>query len=175
MTLLGQSFGSVMVVMEALLASPCSIYIDTMGYAFTLPFARTINGSYAGCYVHYPTISTDMLDRVRDRRPSYNNSERISSSGTVSTAKLIYYRVFSWMYGFAGGRFSRVTMVNSSWTKNHIESLWGVKTLLVYPPCLTLNATTQSSDDDLDEDFIKVKAKSLKKTGGRKSSTKVVF
>ena len=28
-------------------------------------------------------------------------------------------------------------MVNSTWTKNHIDGLWGVRARLLYPPCNT--------------------------------------
>jgi hypothetical protein len=42
---------------------------DSMGYAFTFPFARLIAGPSltTGAYVHYPTVSTDMVKRVRAR------------------------------------------------------------------------------------------------------------
>lgn len=39
-TLLGQSFGSIVLGFEALLACVPDVYIDTMGYAFTLPVFR---------------------------------------------------------------------------------------------------------------------------------------
>jgi alpha-1,2-mannosyltransferase len=32
------------------------VYIDSMGYAFTLPLFRYIGASRTGVYVHYPTI-----------------------------------------------------------------------------------------------------------------------
>ena len=40
-----------------------------MGYSFTWPFVRLICGSdiAIGAYVHYPTISSDMVKRVRER------------------------------------------------------------------------------------------------------------
>ena len=44
------------------------------------------------------------------------------------------------MYSFVGRR-SQVVMVNSTWTLNHINSLWNIKerTAIVYPPCNTTN------------------------------------
>lgn len=39
-TLLGQSLGSIILGMEALFAFVPDIYLDTMGYAFTLPLFR---------------------------------------------------------------------------------------------------------------------------------------
>ena len=55
-------------------------------YAFTFPVARWLAGSVVGCYVHYPTISTDMLDAVAARTPSFNNDASIASSPTRSCA-----------------------------------------------------------------------------------------
>jgi alpha-1,2-mannosyltransferase len=48
-----------------------------------------------------------------------------------------YYDLFASIYGFMG-QYSRLTMVNSNWTKNHIDLLWGRETThLIYPPCDT--------------------------------------
>lgn len=42
--------------------------IDTMGYAFTYPLVRLLAGSdiAIGAYTHYPTVSNDMVKRVRE-------------------------------------------------------------------------------------------------------------
>ena len=89
-TMLGQSLGSVVLGVEALLAWVPSIYIDTMGYAATLPLFSYCGGSVTGCYVHYPTISTDMLDRVRSKHRAYNNRGLIANSVLASALKLRY-------------------------------------------------------------------------------------
>ena len=56
----------------------------------------------------------------------------------LSLCKVIYYRLFGWMYGTVGS-FAHLAMVNSSWTQSHIESLWRIpeRTKRVYPPCDT--------------------------------------
>ena len=41
--------------------------IDSMGYSFTYPLF-VLAGCRVGCYIHYPTISTDMLKKVENRR-----------------------------------------------------------------------------------------------------------
>lgn len=133
-TLIGQSLGSIVLCMEALARLTPQVFIDSMGYSFSFPFARLV-GSRVACYVHYPTISTDMLQRVVEQRPTYNNDSRISASTTASRAKYVYYRLFALLYRIMGS-FSQLTMVNSSWTKAHIDSLWNVDSTLVYPPCL---------------------------------------
>ena len=137
-TLLGQSFGSLILGWEALNCYLPDIFLDTMGYAFTLPLFRYLGGCQVGCYVHYPTISTDMLSRVGGKTASYNNASFISNSRILSTVKLFYYYLFALMYGLVGS-CSQVVMVNSTWTYGHILSLWRKKeqTSIVYPPCDT--------------------------------------
>lgn len=68
-TLLGQSVGSIFLGWEALVEFVPDLYIDTMGYAFTIPLFRYLGGCSVASYVHYPTISTDMLSVVRERNP----------------------------------------------------------------------------------------------------------
>lgn len=135
-TLLGQSLGSMYLGLEALLSFVPDIYIDSMGYAFTLPLFKYFGSSYVACYVHYPTISTDMLDKVVQGSSVHNNKEVIARSPMLTMAKIWYYRIFAAMYGLVG-RCSDVIMVNSTWTKNHINSIWNKRerTYLVYPPC----------------------------------------
>lgn len=137
-TLLGQSFGSLVLGWEALTSYVPDIYIDTMGYAFTLPLFKFIGGCQVGCYVHYPTISTDMLELVGRKSSTYNNASFISNSRILSGIKLIYYHAFAFVYGLAG-KCSDVVMVNSTWTYKHIVSIWKnpSKTVIVYPPCDT--------------------------------------
>ena len=80
-------------------------------------------------YIHYPTISSSMLSRVSNREITYANDAQITSSAWRSTAKLIYYRLFSFIYTAAlrvpqpGG-----LMVNSSWTGGHLAALLATRT-----------------------------------------------
>ncbi|KAM6178560.1 GDP-Man:Man(3)GlcNAc(2)-PP-Dol alpha-1,2-mannosyltransferase [Rhynchocyon petersi] len=135
-TLLGQSLGSVLLGWEALMRCVPDVYIDSMGYAFTLPLFKYVGGCRVGSYVHYPTISTDMLSVVRNQNAAFNNAAFITRNPLLSRAKLIYYHLFAFLYGLAGS-CSDVVMVNSSWTLGHILSLWkvGSCTTIVYPPC----------------------------------------
>ncbi|CAJ1328678.1 unnamed protein product [Effrenium voratum] len=138
-TLLGQSLGSLVLGWEALSHFRPDIFIDSMGYAFTLPLFRIIGGCRVGCYVHYPTISTDMLEQVRGRRSDgVCNDALVARSRALSSAKLLYYRIFAALYGLAGS-FAEVVLVNSSWTRNHIIALWKMpaRTSIAYPPCDT--------------------------------------
>lgn len=133
-----QSIASIFVGMEAVLRYPPHIFLDSMGYAFTFPFAKLIGGCKVACYVHYPTISTDMLSQVVKRVTAYNNDPTVASSSLKTNLKIVYYRMFALIYGCMG-YFANVVMVNSSWTRNHIANLWVLKPaqsnlFTVFPP-----------------------------------------
>jgi alpha-1,2-mannosyltransferase len=137
LTILGQSLGSMILGLEALLQLAPHVYIETTGYAFTLPLFRWLGGSKTASYVHYPTVSSDMLESVARQTQSFNNSRWVSRSRLLTRLKLVYYRLFGCLYGFMGRR-SDIVMVNSSWTHGHIRNLWGPSQLfIVYPPCDT--------------------------------------
>ncbi|XP_011877575.1 PREDICTED: GDP-Man:Man(3)GlcNAc(2)-PP-Dol alpha-1,2-mannosyltransferase isoform X2 [Vollenhovia emeryi] len=135
-TLLGQSLGSVCLGIEALNNLTPDIYIDTMGYAFTYPLFKYIGGCRVGSYTHYPTISTDMLTYIYKRLAGYNNRGLIARNPFFSHAKVVYYKLFARLYGLVGS-CSEITIVNSSWTEDHINAIWKcpLKTHRVYPPC----------------------------------------
>ncbi|XP_029968295.1 GDP-Man:Man(3)GlcNAc(2)-PP-Dol alpha-1,2-mannosyltransferase-like [Salarias fasciatus] len=135
-TLLGQSAGSMFLGWEALTAFVPDLYVDSMGYAFTLPIFRYLGGCKVASYVHYPTVSTDMLSVVRERNPRFNHADFISRNPLLSALKVLYYCCFALIYGLAGS-CSDVIMVNSTWTLGHILALWRSpgRTSVVYPPC----------------------------------------
>lgn len=137
-TLLGQSLGSIPLAFEALFQLNPHVCIDSMGYAFTYFVFNSFGGNPVVSYVHYPTISTDMLSLVAERRPTYNNVEQISKSKLKTYIKLGYYIVFARLYSFMGS-LSQLAMVNSSWTLNHINNLWKIpnRTHILFPPCNT--------------------------------------
>lgn len=62
---------------------------DTMGYAFTFHVVAVLGRIPIGAYVHYPTISTDMLARVRSRKKWHTNTDTISGSVLLSRGKLL--------------------------------------------------------------------------------------
>ncbi|KAL1917360.1 uncharacterized protein VTP21DRAFT_5016 [Calcarisporiella thermophila] len=135
-TLLGQALGSMVLGWEALNLLVPDIYFDTMGYSFTYPLVKLLCGCPVASYVHYPTISSDMLRRISGRVSAHNNQSHISRNPVLSRAKLIYYHAFAALYTFFGSH-SDAVMVNSSWTKSHIDSLWHTNAQIVYPPCDT--------------------------------------
>ncbi|KIM43076.1 glycosyltransferase family 4 protein, partial [Hebeloma cylindrosporum] len=121
-TLLGQSLGSMYLAWEAMSKLVPDLYIDTMGYAFTFHVVSLLARIPIGAYVHYPTISTDMLARVKSRKNWHTNTANISSSAILSNIKLLYYRLFMYYYAISL-RTPSFVMVNSSWTKAHVDSI----------------------------------------------------
>ncbi|CAO3645221.1 unnamed protein product [Mucor fragilis] len=140
-TLILQSLASLIIGYEAISKLVPDVFFDTMGYAFTYPLVHYFTDAKIATYTHYPTISSDMVNRVYERRAAHNNDAKFASSAIWSTGKLIYYRIFAKIYGFCGS-FANIVMVNSTWTKGHIDQLWHTKSEIVYPPCDTerLNA-----------------------------------
>ena len=55
------------------------MFIDTTGWAFCYPLAW-LAGSRVAAYVHYPTISSDMLRRVWRGTATYNNNADIAGA-----------------------------------------------------------------------------------------------
>lgn len=135
LTMVGQAIGSAILTAEAVAAYRPEIFFDTVGYAFGYPVA-CLSGATVAAYVHYPTISTDMIARVRSRANMYNNTGAVARSGALSRLKVFYYRAFAMAYG-ACGRCASAVAVNSSWTQAHIAALWGGEPAVVYPPCDT--------------------------------------
>jgi len=138
-TMILESLGTMQLAWNALHTITPHVFIDTTGCAFTFIVAKILAGCKIGTYVHYPTISTDMLSLVWERRPTYNNTSEITANPIITYVKLIYYYIFAICYGLAGS-LADLTMVNSNWTKGHIQSLWklargGIH--VVFPPVNT--------------------------------------
>jgi len=119
------------------------MYIDTMGYAFTVSMAKLLFGIPTAAYVHYPTISTDMLDNLSPE----NNYKKL------------YWQGFAWLYKCAGSGIDVVT-TNSSWTAAHIASLWrggsdpSTTVETIFPPCAVSTIHTAIPVDALRQKII---------------------
>lgn len=141
LTLLGQTIGSIVLGWEALSAIVPDIFIDTMGYAFTLGLCRWLfPGTPTGAYVHYPMISNDMIENLGADGQGVNAGK---GAGWKGLAKLYYWKVLAWLYQMMGATIDTV-MTNSTWTQAHMSSLWGQgrrnagkaePIVAVFPPC----------------------------------------
>ncbi|EEH43327.1 alpha-1,2-mannosyltransferase ALG11 [Paracoccidioides brasiliensis Pb18] len=122
-TLLGQSVGSLILGYDAFHLLIPDILIDTMGYSFVLALCHLLFPSIpTAAYVHYPTISTDMLDSLDDTSGTKGLNAG-AGTGWKGYAKRRYWHAFAKLYGWVGGTVD-VVMCNSSWTSAHISSLW---------------------------------------------------
>ncbi|KAH4151928.1 asparagine-linked glycosylation protein 11 [Parastagonospora nodorum] len=121
-TLLGQSLGSVVLAYDAFSLLVPDVFIDTMGYAFSLALSSWFFPDVpTGAYVHYPTISTDMLDSLQVGGQGVNAG---TGDGYRGLAKKKYWQLFARLYSKVGSTID-VVMTNSTWTQSHIQSLWG--------------------------------------------------
>lgn len=124
MTLLGQSLGSLVVAYDAFTLLVPDVFVDTMGYAFTLALCKWLFPTVpVGAYVHYPTISTDMLSSLDDTS-GVQGINSGAGKGLKGKLKRQYWQLFARLYGWVGRQVD-VVMCNSSWTAAHIRTLWG--------------------------------------------------
>lgn len=139
-TILGQAIGGALVAAEALCRLTPAVFVDTMGCAGSYPVASGLFGCRVACYVHYPTVSSEMVKAVTQRTARHNNDRAIAASGWRTAAKLLYYRALAVLYA-ACGRCAHAVLVNSTWTAGHILELWGIAGVrsveIVFPPCDT--------------------------------------
>lgn len=101
-------------------------------------------GLPTGAYVHYPTISTDMLDSLDPKKSVDSQGLNAGQgAGVKGFAKRYYWKAFAAIYCWMGASVD-VVMTNSTWTQAHIKKLWGPRRALrkrenpiavVYPPC----------------------------------------
>lgn len=125
-TLLGQSIGSLILAWDAFSLLKPDIFVDTMGYAFASGLSKFLFPDMpTGSYVHYPTISTDMLGSLDATSPLGDKGVNAGKgSGTRGAVKKLYWDLFAKLYSFVGCTID-VVVANSTWTKNHLQSLWG--------------------------------------------------
>ncbi|KAI1007478.1 GDP-Man:Man(3)GlcNAc(2)-PP-Dol alpha-1,2-mannosyltransferase [Podosphaera aphanis] len=142
-TLLGQSLGSLILAWDAFSLLIPDIFVDTMGFAFSLAFSKFLFPMVpVGAYVHYPTISIDMFTSLdvdgSSRGEGVNAGKGV---GAIGFAKKIYWKCFAKAYSIVGGTID-IVMANSTWTLDHVTSLWGPwrarlkkpLPVIVYPP-----------------------------------------
>ncbi|KAF4978502.1 hypothetical protein FZEAL_5122 [Fusarium zealandicum] len=125
-TLLGQSIGSIILAWDAFSLLVPDIFVDTMGYAFALGLCKFLFPKVpTGAYVHYPTISTDMLESLDPKSAVGTQGVNAGKGvGAQGFAKKTYWKLFAVLYSWVGSSVD-IVMTNSTWTQGHIKSLWG--------------------------------------------------
>lgn len=134
LTLFLQNFMSMLVGVQAAYNVLPEIYIETIGFTFTLPIFKFATSTVI-TYVHYPIISSDMIKNVlTSSHAAFNNRAIFVRSPVLRQMKLLYYKCLVHLYRSAG-RCADLVLVNSSWTREHIKTLWNCEAHVVYPPC----------------------------------------
>lgn len=135
LTMVVQMLGQVLFALETITTVYSDIYIDITGLPFSYAVLRILGLSKVSAYVHYPYISNDMILDIK------NNVQGVHSRGILSKLpffkylKLVYYGAILYLYKF-NGKFIDFAFCNSSWTYNHMKSLWTkTKLSILYPPC----------------------------------------
>jgi len=119
--------GSLILAYDAFSLMVPDIFVDTMGYAFAMSLSRLLFPDVpTGAYVHYPTISTDMLGSLDSTKDVSRGLNAGAGQGWKGAAKKQYWRLFAQLYSRAGGSID-VVMTNSSWTQSHIHELWAAR------------------------------------------------
>eukprot|EP00980_Cylindrotheca_fusiformis_P008529 scaffold1807_cov140-Cylindrotheca_fusiformis.AAC.21 len=147
LSLVLESLGTMKLARQGLLRCSPDVFCDTTGCAFTFLVARWMMHPTAQilAYVHYPTISTDMM--LWEWQQATTTSRQSNKKFLGKTIlKLVYYWMFAIAYGIVGS-LADLVMVNSTWTYNHIASLWRFtkEIHIVYPPCRVPSNSSSSS------------------------------
>ncbi len=97
-----------------------------MGFAFVLGLCKFLFPAVpTAAYVHYPTISTDMLESLDPDSPLGSRGVNGGQgSGFRGLVKKIYWHIFALVYCWFGASVD-IVMTNSTWTQTHVQSLWG--------------------------------------------------
>jgi alpha-1,2-mannosyltransferase len=114
-----------------------------MGYAFALGFSKILFQDVpTGAYVHYPTISADMLESLDPSSPNGDQGVNAGAGkGVKGLVKKAYWHLFAMCYTWVGSTID-IVMTNSNWTLDHIRALWGewrremnkIRAISIYPP-----------------------------------------
>ncbi|RHW70360.1 hypothetical protein DPX39_090050200 [Trypanosoma brucei equiperdum] len=137
LTLLLQAVcGSILLFYESCVVNTMTpTVIESVGIPGVYPLLSIFAGSRIIAYTHYPIITPVMTQRVENGEMRYNNKGAVARHGVLRKAKVLYYKLFARIYRWMG-KFPDLVMANSTWTKGHIQQLWGHGVpVLVYPPC----------------------------------------
>lgn len=147
LTLLLQAIGTMILGTKAYVRRPTDIYIDTANLTFGLCVPNAVFEAHTMSYVHYPTVSSDMLLVVQRRETGVHNSGFMANSTLLTWLKVEYYKLFAHFYAFVAWIGVDVVVANSTWTANHLKQVWKLTrdVPVVFPPCPVV-----INDDDME-------------------------
>jgi alpha-1,2-mannosyltransferase len=142
-TMFLQIIGQIYLAFEIVTKTSSDVIIDTTGYPFTYSLLSFFGSSRVYAYVHYPFISHDMIKDIKEGIQGVHSRGVLSKLPFMKHFKIFYYNIILYLYKF-NGHFVNFAFTNSSWTHNHMKSLWSTKLERLYPPCkiLTINEST---------------------------------
>lgn len=150
-TLIGQLFGSVLLGLEAIYELSPDVWIDTIGLPGSYWLVKWILKIPIVAYVHYPIIQPDMFNKLRFKSIADLMSFKPNPADAIQAGKFIYWSTISLLYTFLGSCVD-LTMVNGSWTFEHIKNIWYMNDpkaiSIVYPPCSTEALTCSDLSTD---------------------------
>jgi len=128
LTMTFQALGSVITFFFAMSQCAPDIFIDTLGLPFCYPIASCFLQIPVYAYVHYPWVSSDMLNKISikmKKQPLY-------------ALKYAYWYILMKLYSICGS-FLTSSSCNSSWTLQNLLNVWTwadgtTKPVIIYPP-----------------------------------------
>lgn len=139
LSIVGQAIGSIILLFIGLNQLVPDIYIDTIGLPFTYSIVHLLLGLPIISYVHYPTVSRDMLKSAS------------LMPGIRGILKYYYWLVLLKLYAF-NLVWSDITLFNSTWTAENVQAALGlelvnkeeedhIRSHILYPPCVCYDDT----------------------------------
>lgn len=138
LSMIGQAIGSVILVLLAFQQVTPDIFVDTIGVPFSYVFVYGLLDIPIISYIHYPTVSRDMLTAAKN------------IGGIYGFLKYCYWSILLKLYTFSI-LWVDIKLFNSTWTGENVAASlgWAGKHIdldecILYPPCV--------SYDDIDFD-----------------------
>lgn len=128
LTMFFQAIGSFVLFFIAMNQCAPDIFIDTLGLPFSYPPARMFLQIPVYAYVHYPWVSSDMLNKIKIKMRKQ----------PLLIIKYIYWYILMKLYSMCGS-FLSCSSCNSSWTRANLLRVWTwaddkTKPNIIYPP-----------------------------------------
>lgn len=131
LSMIGQAIGSILLVFFGFYQVTPDIFIDTIGVPFTYVFVYGLLDIPIISYIHYPSVSKDMLKAAKN------------IGGLYGILKYSYWWILLKLYAF-NIMWVDISLYNSSWTADNVINAisWiGDQTVddedILYPPCVS--------------------------------------
>lgn len=142
LSMIGQAIGSVFLVMSGFQQVTPDVFIDTIGIPFTYMLVYGFLHIPIISYIHYPTVSRDMLKAAKN------------IGGIYGILKYGYWWVLLQLYSL-NIIWVNIALYNSTWTAENVMSALGwagddaeIEENILYPPCVSF--------DDYDFDKVSI-------------------